>query len=94
MWLLPIYIYGYNNEHAVIVYKVVKDTQRECGQPSHRYICVSIDASLTCVHIATGESVKISSGRPANDAVERFVDALMIERLILYLKEPKRKRSC
>ncbi len=30
---LPIHIYGYNNEHDVIVYTVVKDTQRECGQP-------------------------------------------------------------
>ncbi len=26
------------------------------------------------VHTAAGESVKIRSGRPANDAVERFVD--------------------
>ncbi len=31
---------------------------------------------------------------PANDAVERFVDALTIERLVLYLKEPKRKQAC
>ncbi len=30
---LPIHIYGYNNEHDVIVYTVVKDTQRECGRP-------------------------------------------------------------
>ncbi len=30
---LPMHIYGYNNEHDVIVYTVVKDTQRECGQP-------------------------------------------------------------
>ncbi len=34
---LPIHIYGYNNEHDVIVYTVVKDTQRECGQPRHRF---------------------------------------------------------
>ncbi len=27
---LPIHIYGYNNEHDVIVYTV------ECGQPRHR----------------------------------------------------------
>ncbi len=32
---LHIHIYGYNNEHDVIVYTVVKDTQRECGQPCH-----------------------------------------------------------
>ncbi len=32
---LPIHIYGYNNEHDVIVYTVVKDTQSECGQPRH-----------------------------------------------------------
>ncbi len=31
---LPIHIYGYNNEHDVIVYTVVKDTQSECG---HRF---------------------------------------------------------
>ncbi len=49
---------------------------------------------LLCVHTAAGESVKIRSGRPANDAVERFVDALTIERLVLYLKEPKRKQAC
>ncbi len=30
---LPIHIYGYNNEHVVIVYTVVKDTQCQCGQP-------------------------------------------------------------
>ncbi len=34
---LPIHIYGYNNEHDVIVYTVVKDTQNECGQPRHRF---------------------------------------------------------
>ncbi len=34
---LPLHIYGYNNEHDVIVYTVVKDTQRECGQPRHRF---------------------------------------------------------
>ncbi len=34
---LPIHIYGYNNEHDVIVYTVVKDTQRDCGQPHHRF---------------------------------------------------------
>ncbi len=34
---LPIHIYGYNNEHAVIVYMVVKDTQSECGQPRHHF---------------------------------------------------------
>ncbi len=28
---LPIHIYGYNNEHDVIVYNVIKDTQGECG---------------------------------------------------------------
>ncbi len=37
---------------------------------------------------------KIRSGRPANDAVERFVDTLTIERLVLYLKEPKRNQAC
>ncbi len=35
---LPIHIYGYNNEHDVIVYTVVKDTQSECGQPRHRFL--------------------------------------------------------
>ncbi len=30
---LPIHIYGYNNEHDVIVYTVVNDTQSEYGQP-------------------------------------------------------------
>ncbi len=49
--------------------------------------------ALLCVHTAAGESVKIRSGRPANDAVERFVDALTIERLVLNLKEPKRKQA-
>ncbi len=34
---LPIHIYGYNNEHDVIVYMAVKDTQIECGQPRHRF---------------------------------------------------------
>ncbi len=34
---LPIHIYGYNNEHDVTVYTVVKDTQSECGQPRHRF---------------------------------------------------------
>ncbi len=34
---LPIHIYGYNNEHDVIVYTVIKDTQRECGQTCHRF---------------------------------------------------------
>ncbi len=34
---LPIHIYGYNNEHDVFVYTVVKDTHRECGQPRHRF---------------------------------------------------------
>ncbi len=47
-----------------------------------------------CVHTAAGESVIIRSGRSANDAVERFVDALTIERLVLYLKEPQRKQAC
>ncbi len=46
------------------------------------------------LNTAAGESVKIRSGRPANDAVERFVDALTIKRLVLYLKEPKRKQAC
>ncbi len=32
-----IHIYGYNNEHDVNVYTVVKDTQCECGQPRHRF---------------------------------------------------------
>ncbi len=32
---LPIHIYGYINEHDVIVYMVIKDTQKECGQPHH-----------------------------------------------------------
>ncbi len=27
MWNIPLHIYGYNNEHDVIVYTVVKDTQ-------------------------------------------------------------------
>ncbi len=35
MGTLSIHIYGYNNEHDVIVYTVVKDTQSECGQPRH-----------------------------------------------------------
>ncbi len=47
-----------------------------------------------CVHTTAGESIKSRSGRPANDAVERFVDALTIARLVLYLKEPKRKQAC
>ncbi len=34
---LPTHIYWYNNEHYVIVYTVVKDTQSECGQPCHRF---------------------------------------------------------
>ncbi len=34
---LPIHIYGYNYEHDVIVYTVVKDTQRECGQSCHHF---------------------------------------------------------
>ncbi len=34
---LPIRIYGYNNEHDVIVYTVVNDTQSECGQPRHQF---------------------------------------------------------
>ncbi len=34
---LPIHFYGYNTEHDVIVYTVVKDTQCECGQPCHRF---------------------------------------------------------
>ncbi len=34
---LPIHIYGYNNEHDVIVYTVVKDTQCECGQLRHHF---------------------------------------------------------
>ncbi len=34
---LPIHIYGYNNEHDVIVYTVIEDTQKECGQPHHRF---------------------------------------------------------
>ncbi len=34
---LPIHIYGYNNEHDVIIYTVIKDTQCECGQPGHRF---------------------------------------------------------
>ncbi len=37
MWNLPIHIYGYNNEHDVIIYTVVKDTQKDCGQPRHRF---------------------------------------------------------
>ncbi len=49
--------------------------------------------SKDTVHTAAGESVKIRSGRPANDAVERFVDALTIEGLVLYLKEPKKETS-
>ncbi len=34
---LPIHIYGYSNEHDVIVYTIVKDTKSECGQPRHRF---------------------------------------------------------
>ncbi len=34
---LPIHVYGYNNEHDVIVYMVVKDTLCECGQPRHHF---------------------------------------------------------
>ncbi len=34
---LPIQIYAYKNEHDVIVYTVIKDTQRECGQPRHHF---------------------------------------------------------
>ncbi len=34
---LPIDIYGYNNEHDVVVYTVVKNMQREFGQPRHRF---------------------------------------------------------
>ncbi len=37
MGYLSIHFYGYNNEHDVIVYTVVKDTQRECGQPRYRF---------------------------------------------------------
>ncbi len=37
MWNLPIHIYGYNNEHDVIVYTVIKDTQSQCGQLCHRF---------------------------------------------------------
>ncbi len=34
---LPMHIYGYNNQHDIMVYMVVKDTQSECGQPRHRF---------------------------------------------------------
>ncbi len=34
---ISIHIYGYNNEHAVFVYTVVKDKQSECGQPRHSF---------------------------------------------------------
>lgn len=34
---LPTRIYGFNNAHDVVVYTVVKDMQRECGQPRHRF---------------------------------------------------------
>ncbi len=34
---LHIHIYGYNNEHDVMVYTVIKDTQRDCGHPRHRF---------------------------------------------------------
>ncbi len=34
---LPIQIYEYKNEHDVIVYTVIKDTQSECGQPPHLF---------------------------------------------------------
>ncbi len=34
---LLIFICGYNNEHNVIVYTVVKDTKSECGQSRHRF---------------------------------------------------------
>ncbi len=66
------------------------DTCRFKNKTSSRWRQVTV----YCVHTAGGESVKIRSGRPANDAVERFVDALTIERLVLYLKEPKRKQAC
>ncbi len=36
MGKLHIHIYRYNKEH-VIVYKVIEDTQSECGQPRHRF---------------------------------------------------------
>ncbi len=39
---LPIHFYGYNNEHDVMVYTVVKDTQRECGQPSFSKVSVLV----------------------------------------------------
>ncbi len=34
---LPTHIYGYNNDHDVIVYMVVEDMQSECGQPRHHF---------------------------------------------------------
>ncbi len=34
---LHIHIYGYNNEHDVIVYTVIKDMQSKCGQPCRRF---------------------------------------------------------
>ncbi len=34
---LPIHIYGYNNEHDVIVYTVIKDTQSESEQLRHPF---------------------------------------------------------
>ncbi len=34
---LPTHSYGYNNEHGVIVYMVVKDTPKESGQQCHRF---------------------------------------------------------
>ncbi len=37
MGYLPIHIYGYNNEHDVIVYTVINDTHSQCGQPRHRF---------------------------------------------------------
>ncbi len=35
--IYPYNIYGYNNEHDVIVFTIIKDTQSKCGQPRHRF---------------------------------------------------------
>ncbi len=36
-WKRMSHDHSYNNEHDVIVYKVIKDTQSECGQPGHHF---------------------------------------------------------
>ncbi len=57
-------------------------------------IFVWTNCSLRIKPTGQTTNVKIRSGHPANDAVETVIDALTIERLVLYLKEPKRKQAC